>query len=729
MRFANLFRASRPSTLAKPRSLRYSRFVEQLEPRLLLSALDGSEIDGLPSDMTVSLYTTIGDQSPSNSEAWDMNVGGHTLSATYGQVLTQKITYKEGESYPISVVHTSTNRTDGPDYDYRAWIDSSANPGWTNGQTRASGANYFVTDPDGLLQKDYYGGSTDPTVGKTATLNIPGFDMNIDADNTQGFNAPSNDPAEESIENNLDAGKVIWADNGDLNGNGIIDENENGVMGDYFVPVTLSLSQNIADANPSSITINFSFDTSVFALWTKDGTAIRTAADKVQTGQELTASSLGLSPGGTIILYLEALKAYNSVNAKPITANVTVTGGTWSGKLTDTVRAVAVSADKVTATINGQSQSTKDDSLTITADNVFSIPFSANHTMDFSLSGFSPATDRTKSLLHWTVARNFQDAVTSDNPDLTVDPADSNTAHVQLDGVGSFNVIPYLDSNSNGKFDLGEQLRAFHLAIVYVDVQNTNGTDGATQFRVIQDQSNPTNPQYLWALATGASVPNGGLGTVNLSATIQYIGGGQDKTIGVLTSNHQLKIHSGWVGNIYSSSTFVDYGGGHSESQNILDNASFPMLDILGNAVPNGGGSVFRASNHETNNGTSTSLVTAFDAPPIPFQNRHDFGDGAGAIHALTIDGERSFKDFLTTYSDDFNQSYSSFVNVAWSVNIHLTFDQTVTDYVDNKQNPSTFPAPTISSDSTGAPPDVVAASMVNGTIMTPFQKIKFVYN
>ena len=515
--------------------------------------------------MTTSLYTTVGDQSPSNSEAWNMNVGGHTLSATYGQVLTQTITYKKGESYPVTVQHTSTNRSDGPDYDYRAWIDSSANPGWTNGQTTLSGTNYFVTDPDGLLQKDYFGDSTDPTVGKTATLNIPGFDMNIDADNTQGFNAPINSPAEESIENNLDAGKVIWADNGDLNGNGIIDENELGVMGDYFVPVTLSLSQNIADANPSSITINFSYDTSVFALWTKDGTAIRTLSDKVQTGQEITASSLGLVPGGTVILYLEALKAYNSTNAKPISANVTVTGSTWSGKLTDTVRAVAVSSEKVTATINGESQSSIDNSLAITPTNLLAIPYSTGQTMDFSLSGFNPATAKTKSLMHWEVVQNAADAVKG-KPTLVPDAVDNTKTHMKLDMFGSFNIVAYIDGNGNGAFDNGEQLRVLHLAIVRITVSNVIATNSPNVYKV-------TNANGKVKIEHD---PNGGAHAVTMTAEVLLEGGGKDKVLGT------TKILANFVQNGIGDSVAVGYGKDGKEGSgkdSLAPGVTFPILD------------------------------------------------------------------------------------------------------------------------------------------------------
>ncbi len=103
---------------------------EVLESRHLLAGLDGSEILGLPSDMVSNAYVFIGDHSPSNSEKWNMTVGGRThMAPDFGVVQRDYRGFKKGESYPVTVQHAGSIYPSGEeDYDYRAWIDRYANP-------------------------------------------------------------------------------------------------------------------------------------------------------------------------------------------------------------------------------------------------------------------------------------------------------------------------------------------------------------------------------------------------------------------------------------------------------------------------------------------------------------------------------------------------------------------------------------------------------------------------
>ena len=154
---------------------------ERLEPWLALAVNFAS---GLPADMTASAYLFIGDHSVSNSEIWRMNVAATSLTAPgYGLVLREQGTFARGVSYPITVEWLDSNRAAGPDYDYRAWIDRSANPTWTLGSPTPSSPDFFVTDPGQLLQRRWFGSEVNATLGKTAEVHFPGIDLDVDSDN------------------------------------------------------------------------------------------------------------------------------------------------------------------------------------------------------------------------------------------------------------------------------------------------------------------------------------------------------------------------------------------------------------------------------------------------------------------------------------------------------------------------------------------------------------------
>ena len=70
------------------------------------------------------------------------------LFRPHGKVRREQGTFARGVSYPITVDWLATNRAAGPDYDYRAWIDRSADPTWTSGSPTPSSPAFFVTDTD-----------------------------------------------------------------------------------------------------------------------------------------------------------------------------------------------------------------------------------------------------------------------------------------------------------------------------------------------------------------------------------------------------------------------------------------------------------------------------------------------------------------------------------------------------------------------------------------------------
>jgi hypothetical protein len=135
--------------------------------------LDNSEIQqgSDPNDPTdysapqakdlIELRLTVGDDSSSQSERYNLIVGEITHQATeFGVVSSQVYKFKRGRSYKVQIEHRGTNQSSGPDFDYLAKIE-------TIGQ-----GSIDIKDPDGILgshsESDYF-----YAAGKYATLTIP----------------------------------------------------------------------------------------------------------------------------------------------------------------------------------------------------------------------------------------------------------------------------------------------------------------------------------------------------------------------------------------------------------------------------------------------------------------------------------------------------------------------------------------------------------------------------
>ena len=342
---------------------------EVLESRQLLAGLDGSEIIGLPSDMISNAYVFIGDHSPSNSEKWNMTVGDRThMAPDFGVVQRDYRGFKKGESYPVTVQHAGSIYPSGQeDYDYRAWIDRYANPTWTSSSLVPFGHEFFVTDPQQLFQRQYWSnpGDPDPTAGKSAMVRFPAIDLDIDSDANGTLDRSL---AEDVAEADQTKGLFFPVYSGDLDADGIPDNFDfNGVAGLSFTPMALSLSSNVAFAYATQITLTFNYDaagltigdTGLFRIWTKDASQARTSSDLISSGQPIDAWSIGLTPGSSITLYLEAVNpTRRTVNFDPISVTADLTGGTipgpqaWYGVLTDKVHASGIEVNMDAKTIS-----------------------------------------------------------------------------------------------------------------------------------------------------------------------------------------------------------------------------------------------------------------------------------------------------------------------------------------------------------------------------------------
>ena len=316
-------------------------------------ATDGGKPPG--EDMKGKFRLTVGDPSGSHSERWTLKVGDvRYVSPAYGEVGFDDFNFEAGKSYEVRIDHAGSNRS-SPDYDWMATITPT--PG-------KPALPFFIIDENNpkLLQPSVtYGGNTNPIAGKVAQFYIPQLDADVDSDNNDGFNTPGRTKEEDRLERTTDGAKILTADTGDVDGDGVPDYADfDGIDGRKFVPIVLSLSDNLRYADPTKIEYSFTYDASdatatlrtgngstndpyvykrapgSLRLWRKDATAARDKdGDYIHTGEKLTAEELGLQPGGSITLYVEAVAGSTSYLSVDVSA--AVTGSKWSGTLNDSV--------------------------------------------------------------------------------------------------------------------------------------------------------------------------------------------------------------------------------------------------------------------------------------------------------------------------------------------------------------------------------------------------------
>ena len=264
----------------------------------------------------IKLRLTVGDPSGSHSEQWALQVG--TLiqeSPDYGLVGSGMFWFDVGRSYPVTLRHRGSLYGSDPDYDWYADIEAT------------DPSDFFVVDTNRplYLVGPYQGDWMNPSVFRSleATLHIPRFDVDVDSKNDSGFAIPDDNRAEDRLENDGSTGKLVF-------------------VGADLVPMAVRLSENVAEARPTSTEVYFDYDPTLFRLWKNAGTD-RTPGDIIPAGTWVNAEEIGLTPGVDRTVYVEALEG--STGAVPITTSVKVQGERWSGTLKDTVHLLPVEVD------------------------------------------------------------------------------------------------------------------------------------------------------------------------------------------------------------------------------------------------------------------------------------------------------------------------------------------------------------------------------------------------
>ncbi len=303
------------------------------------------------------------------------------------------------------------------------------------------------------------------------------------------------------------------------------------------------------------------------------------------------------------------------------------------------------------------------DSMVITNGNAFAVPSSRG---TIALQGTTDTTYSPDVLkrVKWTVQRNKADQQTMAAPRLTPNAANPLEAKVALSSEGSFNVILYYDANHDGNFDAGEQLKVFHLAEVGVVVKDSYVSSSNANFTFSDSGTHTTIRSGMFARGHYAIVEH---------AVVQVVGGGTNGMIGV------KKIHVGWLQNALHDTFKATYQD-HSTQTEKLTFGTFPILDATYEV---GGISVFGLPpNHghlkspgplrdpllkNDPEGGQDRLVDTADSPSVVLPDKNGDSPVVSAI------GANSFVDFLSAFSDDFNESYASSYSVNWSAIFRYT--------------------------------------------------------
>ena len=163
-------------------------------------------------------------------------------------------------------------------------------------------------------------------------------DLDIDGDNTNGYDDPDRSTAEENLEDSTSSSKTVPPSISDMDNDKVVDFADFDGVGDaesglHFVPVILELPFD-TDADLDSSFVRFEYESSApfgdaisrtgsgttddpymhvaaagrYRIWKKDGFEARSAVDYVEGGKTYTAKELGFEAGKPLKLYVEAVR-------------------------------------------------------------------------------------------------------------------------------------------------------------------------------------------------------------------------------------------------------------------------------------------------------------------------------------------------------------------------------------------------------------------------------------
>ena len=197
-------------------------------------------------------------------ERWDVQVGNWTLTHTPGMGIQKEIQLKQGSSYPV-YVRATMNTPYGviPDQPVPGPMDPhqphyGPTPTIRPAQGDENKPYFFSGDPQFFNTKSSFSDTVWYRNSKSV-LNLPSLDVDVDSDNTNGFNLPDESAYEDSLEGHQDTVKMLSANTGNLDGDSFPDWADTKLPNQHFTPIVVKLSENIWQANPSDIVFTFDF--------------------------------------------------------------------------------------------------------------------------------------------------------------------------------------------------------------------------------------------------------------------------------------------------------------------------------------------------------------------------------------------------------------------------------------------------------------------------------------
>ncbi|MDD2479112.1 MAG: hypothetical protein PHS31_04400, partial [Victivallaceae bacterium] len=236
---------------------------------------------------------------------------------------------------------------------------------------------------DNLIPETY-------SLSDTVKVAAPNLDLDIDSDNNNGYSTPDRDNAEDSIESDTDKpGKILALNNLDVDKDGIPDFADGydisfggtNQAGDNKSAVFIPLILEVSNVNPDDVKIKLTYSVSdptgvtrtgtgtvtapyVYTpasgnlrIWTKNGDASRLTAsvtatsspgDFVPTETMIDFSALSPDSFGVTTLYIEAVKASQSMADLDIKVELFDKNGNAFNGMNDNVKVTVVKVATVT---------------------------------------------------------------------------------------------------------------------------------------------------------------------------------------------------------------------------------------------------------------------------------------------------------------------------------------------------------------------------------------------
>jgi hypothetical protein len=272
---------------------------------------------------------------------------------------------------------------------------------------------------------------------------------------------------------------------------------------------------------------------------------------------------------------------------------------------------------------------------------------SSGESITIKAEGISPAN--AGSQLRWKIDRNPADTVATGTPSLSTQTGPQLTLTPTT--AGSFRLICYVDKNSNGSYDEGEELRVLLFAIIRANVNTEECFISSVQVG------------FQWSVVENEFQISSGM-PMAITCEVIVEGGGSNRRVGTTA------VHFGNIGNLTSDSARVNYSTSGIATEN--PGGPLPMIDtgrIKAGNQPTGGDTAFRGNSNETSGnapgGGRSINITSDDSPGFGlFKINHPNTSNVWA----STQGGFDFTEFIAGYTNTFPRTYVVVAKATWTI-------------------------------------------------------------